>query len=105
VLKQIVNFGTLLICAEGTRLLREDGAGETPQAHKAPRRLPEPPAESEVPGVEINRQVKSTNSYRIIANNSLFLGNNLLFDQKRCILINVLKITFAWQVESPTLAQ
>jgi hypothetical protein len=29
----------------------------------------------------------------------------LLFDQKRCILINVLKITFAWQVESPTLAQ
>jgi hypothetical protein len=55
VLKQYVNFGTLLIGAEGTRLLREDGAGETPQALKAPRRLPGPPAESEVPGVESNR--------------------------------------------------
>jgi hypothetical protein len=25
-----VDFITLLICAEGTRLLQEDGAGETP---------------------------------------------------------------------------
>jgi hypothetical protein len=30
-LKLIVDFGTLLIGAEGARLLREDGAGETPQ--------------------------------------------------------------------------
>jgi len=43
-----------LICAEGARLLQEDGTGETPQA-LAPRRLPEPPAESEAPGEEINR--------------------------------------------------
>ena len=73
----IVEFGTLLIGAEGTKtprkcyrisfvrgqilgskfkVLREDGAGETPQA-LAPRRLPGPPAESEVPGAEINRQL------------------------------------------------
>ncbi|MDN3017017.1 hypothetical protein PH210_12530 [Paenibacillus sp. BSR1-1] len=32
VLKVIVDFETLLIGAEGARLLREDGAGETPQA-------------------------------------------------------------------------
>jgi len=34
-LNLIVDFGTLLIGAEGARLLREDGAGETPQAHSA----------------------------------------------------------------------
>ncbi len=34
-LKHIVDFGTLLIGAEGARLLREDGAGETPQAQSA----------------------------------------------------------------------
>jgi hypothetical protein len=38
---------------EGTRLLQEYGAGETPQA-LAPRRLAATPAESEVPGVPIN---------------------------------------------------
>jgi hypothetical protein len=27
-----VDFITLLICAEGARLLQEDGTGETPQA-------------------------------------------------------------------------
>jgi hypothetical protein len=27
-----IDFGTLLICAEGARLLQEDGTGETPQA-------------------------------------------------------------------------
>jgi hypothetical protein len=53
-LKLIIDFGTLLICAEGARLLQEDGTGETPQA-LAPRRLPEPPAESEAPGAQINR--------------------------------------------------
>ena len=37
----------MLIGAEGTLLLREYGAGETPQAHQAPRRLPGTPAESE----------------------------------------------------------
>ncbi|MEH7336706.1 hypothetical protein V7161_29250 [Neobacillus drentensis] len=31
-LKVIVDFVTLLIGTEGARLLREDGAGETPQA-------------------------------------------------------------------------
>ena len=50
-------FNTLLIGAEGARLLREYGAGETPQA-LALRRLTEPPAESEAPGAEINRLVK-----------------------------------------------
>ena len=30
---------------------------------------------------------------------------SLLFDEKSCILINVLKITSTWQVESPTLAR
>jgi hypothetical protein len=34
VLKVIVDLLTLLIGAEGARLLREDGAGETPQALK-----------------------------------------------------------------------
>jgi len=42
------------------RLLREYGSGETPQALEAQRRLPEPPAESEAPGVEINRQVSES---------------------------------------------
>jgi hypothetical protein len=31
-LKLNIDFGTLLICAEGARLLQEDGTGETPQA-------------------------------------------------------------------------
>jgi hypothetical protein len=35
----------MLIGAEGARLLREYGAGETPQAQVAPRRLPVPPLE------------------------------------------------------------
>jgi hypothetical protein len=34
VLKVIVDFITMLIGAEGARLLREYGAGETPQALK-----------------------------------------------------------------------
>jgi hypothetical protein len=46
VLKVIVDFLTLLIGTEGTLLLREYGAGETPQASMAPRRLPYTPAES-----------------------------------------------------------
>ncbi|MFB5194059.1 hypothetical protein ACE198_03935 [Neobacillus sp. KR4-4] len=33
-LRNIVDFGTLLIGAEGARLLREYGAGETPQVLK-----------------------------------------------------------------------
>jgi len=55
-LNLIVDFGTLLIGAEGARLLREDGAGETPQARsaeEAPRTAREPHA----PGAEINRPV------------------------------------------------
>jgi hypothetical protein len=55
-LKNIVNDYTLLIGAEGARLLWEYGSGETPQA-QAPRRLAETPTESEAPGAEINRQV------------------------------------------------
>jgi hypothetical protein len=43
----------MLIGAEGARLLREDGAVETPQA-LAPRRLYGPPVESEAPGAQIN---------------------------------------------------
>ncbi|WP_335489217.1 hypothetical protein [Neobacillus niacini] len=57
VLKGNVVLITLLICAEGTRLLQEDGAGGDPAGALAPRRLPGPPAESEVPGAQINSQV------------------------------------------------
>jgi hypothetical protein len=57
VLKVIVDFVTLLIGAESARLLREYGTGETPQTLKRRRRLPEPPAESEALGAEINRKV------------------------------------------------
>jgi hypothetical protein len=32
VLKETVDFRTMLICVEGARLLQEDGTGETPQA-------------------------------------------------------------------------
>jgi hypothetical protein len=46
-LNNIVVFYNLLIEAEGARLLREYGAGETPQALSAPRRSPGTPAESE----------------------------------------------------------
>ena len=53
---RIVEFIAKLIGAEGARLLREDGTGETPQA-LAPRRLPGPPAESEAPGTEINNLI------------------------------------------------
>jgi hypothetical protein len=38
-----------LNCAEGARRLQEEGTGETPLIALAPRRLPEPPAESEAP--------------------------------------------------------
>jgi hypothetical protein len=50
---------TKLICSEGARLLREDGAGETPQVLLAPRRLPGPPAESVAPGAQINGLIYS----------------------------------------------
>jgi hypothetical protein len=36
------DFSAMLIGAEGARLLREYGAGETPEAQVAPRRLPGP---------------------------------------------------------------
>jgi hypothetical protein len=52
-----VDFGTLLICAEGTRLLREDGAGETPQALKRRGGSPYRPKVREVPGAPINRLI------------------------------------------------
>ncbi|MCM3766682.1 hypothetical protein, partial [Neobacillus niacini] len=47
------------------RLLREYGTGETPQARNALRRLPEPPAESEAPGTEINRPPSRVNFNKI----------------------------------------
>jgi hypothetical protein len=56
VLKVIVDILAMLIGAEGARLLREDGAGETPQAQsaeEAPRTAREPHA----PGAQINIQV------------------------------------------------
>jgi hypothetical protein len=57
VLKFIVVFLTLLIGAEGARLLREYGPGETPQALQRRGGSPGTPAESEAPGVQINNQV------------------------------------------------
>ena len=56
VLKLKVDFTVLLIGAECARLLREYGAGETPQERsdeEAPRHAREPHAH----GAEINRQV------------------------------------------------
>jgi hypothetical protein len=73
-LKLIIDFGTLLICAEGARLLenaiafsscvgRFEEVNQCPAGGRdrgdpagalAPRRLPEPPAESEAPGAQIN---------------------------------------------------
>jgi hypothetical protein len=65
-----------LIGSEGTRLLREDGTGGDPAGALAPRRLPGPPAESEVPGEEINRQIKSRKKGRkkflLIITNKMF---------------------------------
>jgi len=46
-----------LIGAEGTKTPAGGRGRGDPAGASAPRRLPEPPAESEVPGVEINRQV------------------------------------------------
>jgi hypothetical protein len=74
VLKDIFDFGTLLICAEGARLLENANAFSScvggfeeviqspaggrdrgdPAGALATRRLPEPPAESEAPGAQIN---------------------------------------------------
>jgi len=74
VLKVTIGFRAMLICEEGARLLEnaiafsscvgrfEDvnqcpaggrGRGD-PAGALAPRRLPEPPAESEAPGAQIN---------------------------------------------------
>jgi len=51
--------GKLFESYPSRRLLREDGAGETPQA-LAPRRIPGPPAESEVySGCELNNNENS----------------------------------------------
>ncbi|SDM02886.1 hypothetical protein SAMN05443253_101526 [Bacillus sp. OK048] len=57
VLKVNVDFITMLIFAEGARLLQEDGAGGDPAGASAPRRLPGPPAESVAHGAQINNQV------------------------------------------------
>jgi hypothetical protein len=67
------------------RLLREDGAGETPQA-LAPRRLPGPPAESEVPGAESEMYsgygkitTIYTKTYKILSNKLLQRGKPIPF--------------------------
>ncbi|SDM00395.1 hypothetical protein SAMN05443253_101436 [Bacillus sp. OK048] len=77
VLKVIVDFITMLIFAEGARLLenaiafsscvgRFEDVNQCPAGGRdrgdpagalAPRRLPEPPAESEAPGAKINSLV------------------------------------------------
>jgi hypothetical protein len=76
-LKLIIDFGTLLICAEGARLLenaiafsscvgRFEDVNQCPAGGRdrgdpadalASRRLPEPPAESEAPGAQINSPI------------------------------------------------
>jgi hypothetical protein len=52
-----MNIGTLLIGAEGTKTPAGGRGRGDPTGASAPRRLPGPPAESEVPGVEINRLI------------------------------------------------
>jgi hypothetical protein len=54
VYKGIFDFLNLLIGAEGVRLLRKYGAGETPQARVAPRRAPRHARGKRAPGAEIN---------------------------------------------------
>jgi hypothetical protein len=61
------------------RLLREDGAGETPQALSAPRRLPEPPAESEAPGEEINLAIVTEKKQKHPRNLGAFTINFSMF--------------------------
>jgi hypothetical protein len=57
VLKLNIDIGTLLICAEGTKTPAGGRDRGDPAGALAPRRLPEPPAESEVPGAQINSLV------------------------------------------------
>ncbi len=52
-----VDLITLLICAEGTETPAGGRGRGDPAGAFALRRLPGPPAESEVPGVQINRKV------------------------------------------------
>jgi len=57
VLKVNFYFGTLLIEVEGAKTPAGVRGRGDPAGAKAPRRLPATPAESEVPGTEINRLV------------------------------------------------
>jgi hypothetical protein len=59
----IVN--TLLICAEGTKTPAGGRVRGDPTGALAPRRLPGPPAESEVPGAQINRLIYAGKNKRI----------------------------------------
>ena len=61
-LKLIIDFNPLLIGAEGAKTPAGVRGRGDPTGAIAPRRLPEPPAESEAPGAQINRQV-SKNAY------------------------------------------
>ena len=58
----INDFATLLIGAEGAKTPAGVRGRGDPTGAIAPRRLPGPPAESEAPGAQINRQV-SKNAY------------------------------------------
>ncbi|MDF2788466.1 MAG: hypothetical protein K0S80_1564 [Neobacillus sp.] len=68
-----IDFVTLLICAEGARLLQEDGTGGDPADALASRRLPEPPAESEAPGAQINRPIYEALCKNEIRQNTLLI--------------------------------
>ena len=68
-LKFIVDFAPLLIGAEGARLLRVRRGTGDPAGAYAPRRLPDPPAESESP------ERKSTAKY-----NTAFL-----LEKRKCL--------------------
>jgi hypothetical protein len=58
--KAKIDICTLLICAEGTKTPAGGRGRGDPTGAKAPRRLPGPPAESEVPGGQINRTLFNT---------------------------------------------
>jgi hypothetical protein len=65
-----------LIGTEGARLLREYGAGETPQA-LAPRRLPGTPAESE------HLEWKSTTKFNTAFQKESLKGMMVMADKKK----------------------
>ncbi|MEH7112605.1 hypothetical protein V7124_09535 [Neobacillus niacini] len=57
--ERMFGLGTSLICAEGTKTPAGVRGWGDPAGALAPRRLPGPPAESEVRGAQINSQVNT----------------------------------------------